>query len=241
MNSSSWKPVAHTALVFFVSASLLAGAGCARWKVRPTMPWAASEEDEPVAPSSVVVVWTNAILEQASGPPARGFGGRLMFYDRSDKPVRVDGSLMVYAFNERGQGARDKPDRKYAFTREQFAEHYSKSGLGHSYSIWIPWDQVGGPQQQVSLIVRFSPSDGPTIVGSQAKVTLPGPPSPKTEVASDRSLRSDEAPAVDEASPEPVRPAAHYSPIPPKRIGQRAGSGRRQMTTATIALPTAGR
>ena len=110
------------------------------------------------------------------GPPARGFGGRLTFYDsKADKPVKVDGTLVVYVFDEEGRDPGNaKPDRKYVFSKEDWERHYSKSELGHSYSVWLPWDEVGGPQKEISLIVRFTPSTGPTIVGEQARQVLPG-------------------------------------------------------------------
>jgi hypothetical protein len=228
-------------IVLIVFLSLVLPTGCSRGSLRPTMPWAA-DNDQPTTPASVVAVWTNAVLEQASGPPTRGFGGRLMFYGNDDKPVRVDGTLMVYAFQECGQGPRETPDRKYAFTRQQLGEHYSQSKLGHSYSIWIPWDPIGGPQQQVSLIVRFSPVEGPAIVGSQTKLTLPGPEPPATEIAARERAGSDESSAAPETASEQVRPAAHYTPIPPRRIGSNGETGRRrQMVTTTIPLPAAGR
>ena len=51
------------------------------------------------------------------------------------------GSLVVYAFDETDRDpANMKPDRKFVFTQEQFEKHYSKSTLGHSYSVWLPWD-----------------------------------------------------------------------------------------------------
>ena len=82
---------------------------------------------------------------------------------------------MVYAFDEDGRDPSNaKPDRKYVFTKEQFAKHYSKSNIGHSYSVWIPWDEVGGPQKQISLIVRFTPDKGDVVVGEQTRHLLPG-------------------------------------------------------------------
>ena len=54
------------------------------------------------------------------------------------------------------------------------ASHYSKSKLGHSYSVWLPWDETGGPQKEISLIARFTPEKGGVVVGEQTKQMLPG-------------------------------------------------------------------
>ena len=60
------------------------------------------------------------------------------------------------------------------FPREQFARHESQSKLGPSYSVWIPWDEVGGAQKHISLIARFEPHEGPLVVGEHIRHLLPG-------------------------------------------------------------------
>jgi len=50
----------------------------------------------------------------------------------------------------------------------------SKSELGSSYSFWLPWDEVGGPRTEVSLICRFEPKGGAVVSSEQAKQSLPG-------------------------------------------------------------------
>ena len=61
------------------------------------------------------------------------------------------GTLVVYAFDETNRDANNaRPDRKYVFTPEQLPLHYSKSKVGHSYSVWLPWDEVGGDAERKS-------------------------------------------------------------------------------------------
>ena len=99
-----------------------------------------------------------------------------MFYEgKNEEPVKVDGTLVVYAFDETDRDANNaRPDRKYVFTPEQVPPHYSKSKIGHSYSVWLPWDQVGGVQKEITLIVRFQPKEGPVAIGEPARQLLPG-------------------------------------------------------------------
>ena len=116
------------------------------------------------------------MLHQGGKKPQRGFGGRLIFYgEDNEKPVLVDGQLVVYAFDESNREATDnKPTRRYVFPADQVARRMSKSELGPSYSFWLPWDEVGGPQTEISLIPRFEPKEGPIVIGEQTKHLLAG-------------------------------------------------------------------
>ena len=132
--------------------------------------------DKPGKPDKIVTLWSDTVLTQAGRPPVRGFGGRLMFYEgKKEDPVKVEGTLVVYAFDETNREANNaKPDRKYVFTPLQLPLHYSKSKVGHSYSVWLPWDEVGGEQKEITLIVRFQPSEGETAVSEPCRQLLPG-------------------------------------------------------------------
>ncbi len=136
-----------------------------------------SDRKEYGIPDTIVAVWTYAVAHRPGQPPARGFGGRIMFFQEGrERPVKVDGTLAVYAFEEtNSQEQKVMPDRRYVFTPEELASCYSQSRVGHSYSVWIPWDEAGGPQRTISLIVCFTSRAGKTIVSQQAKMTLPGP------------------------------------------------------------------
>ncbi len=48
------------------------------------------------------------------------------------KPIKVDGSLVIYAFYETNrEPSNAKPDRKYVFTpKERLPSHYSMAGSG---------------------------------------------------------------------------------------------------------------
>jgi hypothetical protein len=161
-------------MILLATAAALAS-GCSPLNISKKLPWPLDWE-KPAMPTKVVAVWTDTVLYQPGQKPKRGFGGRLMFYDNKDKePIKVEGVLVVYAFEEEPKEPNKvKPDRKYVFTKEQFAKHYSKSNLGHSYSVWVPWDDVGGAQKEISMIARFIPAGGDPVVGDQAKHVLPG-------------------------------------------------------------------
>lgn len=176
----------------------------------------------PQVPTRMTDFWTDTVLYQPGLPGVRGFGGRIMFYnDASESPIMVEGTLTVFAYDEsRGQVSYSAPDRKYIFTAEQLPKHYSKSELGHSYSFWLPWDEVGGPRKKICLIARFEPRKGHMIVSQPCRKVLPGEPS-EGEVAQHRFSRTH---AATSAAEEGVRQASHMEPVGPASPLQRPPS-----------------
>lgn len=133
------------------------------------------EEPEFVTPSKVIPVWSDTVLHQGGKKGQRGCGGRVMFYAGDGKrAVRVDGSLVVYAWNDSRDDKQRRPDRKYVFSNDDFQKHYSTSSIGDSYSFWIPWDETGGQQTELTLVARFVGRNGAEITSTPAKVILPG-------------------------------------------------------------------
>ncbi len=222
----------RTILGFLVLLGAGIAVGCKPIDLSPSQSWFVGADNNPKMPASLTAVWSPAMLERADGTRARGFGGRLMFYEaKTRNPVRVDGALVVYAYDEEDRGLADhRPSRKYVFTREQFVSHYSKSDLGHSYSVWIPWDQMSGITQQVSLLVRFTPVDGSTIVSEPSKITLPG----ETPLIEQQFQTTSEP--TNSAAMSLVQPASHNAAFP-QAAGQTSEAAARRMATTTIRIP----
>ena len=149
----------------------------------PKMDLSALKSPGPV--STVVAAWEPAVSN--GDQPMRGFGGRVYFYDQEkNRPVKVDGTVVVYAFDEDGRSPRDtKPNEGFVFDARTLNSKgvYVKSKLGHSYNLWIPWDAAGpeGQAKKISLIVRYIPKEGKgsSVVSSQATAYLPGKKSPE--------------------------------------------------------------
>ncbi|MEX0714407.1 MAG: hypothetical protein WD278_18875 [Pirellulales bacterium] len=224
-------------------ALVLAGLpGCQHFDLRKRIPWGEGEEGQLKRPMKVVGLWTDTVLSSAHQQPMRGFGGRLMFYASEEgKPCKVKGSLVVYAFDETHRDPTNvAPDRKYVFAEEQFAKHYSKSALGHSYSFWLPWDEVGGEQKEISLILRFVPEQGGVVISEETKHVLPGskpvdqairPASNGLTTARSKSevqrVQYDEEEAGD----------GDLSPL--ETVDQQPGDSSHRMKTVTIHVPSA--
>ncbi len=165
---------------YFFLGRLLTGLLLATWLAPAAhgegWPWPFNSEEKPGKPDKIIALWSDTVLTQTGRPPIRGFGGRLMFYEgKKEEPIKVEGTLVVYAFDETDRDANNtRPDRKYVFTPQQLPLHYSKSKIGHSYSVWLPWDEVGGLQKEITLIVRFQPKEGAVAISDPCRQLLPG-------------------------------------------------------------------
>ncbi len=125
-------------------------------------------------PSRIVAVWAPDVLNTQGQASTQGFGGRLYFYDQQNKTIPVDGQLIIHAYDDSDESDRTTADKKFVFTAEQLKRHHGVSELGSSYSIWIPWQPVGGMQRQISLVPTFTSTAGSRLVGHQTQNLLPG-------------------------------------------------------------------
>ena len=210
--SSRHRPAVHCSTL--VGALLgVALVGCSTLELPTEVPLLGIEA-KPQPPSRMTDLWSYVVLRQPGETSVRGFGGRIMFYGRqSHRPVRVEGTLTVFAFDaDENDPDTVVPEKKYIFTPEQFARHYSRSELGHSYSVWLPWDEVGGAPRNLSLIARFESSTGEVVFGQPSNQKLPGFGSRSTR-SSDPKADGDQGQApstapVEVEPPQPDEPAA---------------------------------
>jgi hypothetical protein len=167
--------------------------GCAtEFDLSKGIPWQVGKDGKFETPMQVVAFWNDAVQNQTDKPRGiRGFAGRMYFYGKDpNKPVKVKGTLVVYAFDETNRDPKNViPDKKYIFTPDQFEKKYSKSPLGDSYSVWLPWDEVGGLQKQITLVVRFTADkedggNGEMITSDEAHQLLPGTKPEENQTAS---------------------------------------------------------
>ena len=154
---------------------LLLLTGCTSLPQAPKMDLASLKPPGPV--TAVVAAWEPAVSNGENS--MRGFGGRVYFHDQDMRPAKVKGKVIVYIFDEEGRVPGDeKPNEGIVFDEKTLnsKEVYKKSDFGHSYNLWVPLDDAGpdGPAKKVSLIVRYIPDKGASVVSSQATVYLPG-------------------------------------------------------------------
>ena len=216
--NTKFARTAWPATLFALFCAGLVG-GCTPLDLHMRLPW--QDKDETPAPQKVVSFWSDTVMYQQGMSGIRGFGGRVFFYDKKDtKPIPVDGSLTVYAFDaDHFDPTAQRPEKKFVFTPEQLSQHFSQSELGPSYSIWLPWDEVMGPTRNLSLVTRFEGRNGGVVIGEPTNKLLPGTNS-KDEMKIEYSRQSrgadaslaayhQEAPSSDGevATPTPPAPA----------------------------------
>jgi len=203
----------------------------------PKMPWSAAkvEDSQFQTPKHMAAIWSADVLTQLGKPPVRGFGGRFYFYNAQNQPIPVEGQLVVYAYDDtqmvHTQGR--QPDRKFAFTPEQFTQHYSPSAIGASYSIWVPWDEAGGDQRSISLVPVFTATSGQIVMGQQALTVLPGK---HPELAQQRPMQRGFRDGTAVAQRGGVQPAGHYASAALPAV--REEIPRPNLNTTTIELPS---
>lgn len=147
--------------------------------------WKKSEEPVPPdAPENfgeavkLDIAWKDDVLPGPDGQLQRGVGGRVHFLDKHGKAIRVNGSLTVYGFDEHnGQATSPRPDKRFNFKDEELQTVYSQSTIGHSYSIWLPWDGQGY-QRHIAVLPIFRAEDGRLLKGDHAQAVLHGPENP---------------------------------------------------------------
>ncbi len=183
----------------------MAAGGCKTFDVGKAIPWADAKTPKPGQPAKIVAFWTETVMYRPGKPPTRGLGGRLYFYDATHDTIPVDGKLVVYGFDDAGPKPGDQPQRKYVFTSEQLARHYEESDLGPSYSVWIPWDAIGGEQKEISLLPMFVSADGAVLTGEQTRLLLSG--------KNARTPEQREKPALKRAPGAGVRPIGYEAPM----------------------------
>ena len=78
-------------------------------------------EDAPAEPPArMIPVWSDTTLNRPGQQGVRGLGGRIVFYGRgSDEPIEVDGTLILYGWDDTRGNLNQKPDRKYVVSSEE--------------------------------------------------------------------------------------------------------------------------
>jgi hypothetical protein len=183
----------------FVVGLAAAFAGCASFDLSEPIPWKSAKNQEAQTPERMVGIWTDTVLHTAGKPSTRGFGGRVFFYDQRSKAVPVEGTLVVYGFDDSNDASLSRePDRRFVFRPEDLTRNADpESRLGQSYSVWLPWDNVDGVRKQITLVPMFTTKDGQVVAGQHSKLTLPG---------------RDPGPAVADRSPYNHRATAYGGP-----------------------------
>ena len=171
-------------LIATIAATALSGCQATKWSkdnMRNLNPLKHLTEDKDAPnntdfeePVRMAVMWSDGVYDEVGKPKTAGFGARIYFYNADDVPIKVDGELTVYGYEDEKQQSGHSADRKFVFRQSEFQSHFSETSLGNSYSVWIPWEKVGGLRKSISLIPIFKASTGKALRGDLSVNVLPG-------------------------------------------------------------------
>ncbi len=103
-----------SATVFTLLFVTLFCAGCQLTGGVPTPDFSALKPAGP--PAQGAAAWNYCVQHLEDGTSRRGFGGRVYFYDQSaEKPVKVDGNVIVYAYDE-SVSTPENPNRSWVMS-----------------------------------------------------------------------------------------------------------------------------
>ena len=171
-----------------------------------------SKSDIDSIPVTMTAIWTDSVYEKSGEASIKGFGGRIFFYNANEKLVKAEGELIIYGFDDSSKNSSDgTADKKFVYKQDKFQTHYSENKLGASYSVWVPWEPVGGYRKSITLIPMFRTADGNLIKCTQTIAILPGKVRPDAEVA---SVQNDRPYEVLGSSSAVIRRAGYHSGMP---------------------------
>ncbi len=124
----------------------------------------------------VISVWEPSEGQGLDGLPTRGFAGQLLFFTPgNNSPVRVNGDVRIYLFDDQGTPEeRSKPIHQFDFVGDAWTVHLQNGALGPSYHLFIPYTKRHPYQCRCSLRARLTPKDGPPVFSETVQITLRG-------------------------------------------------------------------
>lgn len=158
-------------------AVVLACVGCAQFTM-PTswIPGKVPEETQRNPADRVVAVWQATDGRGLNNMPSRGFGGEILFFARKgEEPVRVNGDVRIYVFDDQGDvSEQSKPIHQFDFNGGSWNAQLVQGSLGPTYQVFIPYTRQGMHEARCSIRIRYTPEVGPAIYSPVIDVRLPG-------------------------------------------------------------------
>jgi hypothetical protein len=117
-------------------------------------------------------------LRQDNQPVAQGFAGKVYLFDEDHQALPASGKFTVYAYDESNSTDTDKPahikpDFAWEIPESELESLIKKDPVGWSYSFWLPCGVPLPVERRYTIIARFTPEQGPSVIGESTLVTLP--------------------------------------------------------------------
>jgi hypothetical protein len=212
--------------------------GCATFHLPWDQTWTAKATPQnPVV--QIICIWQQAEGRDPEGMPCRGFAGQILFLaNRNAQPVEIEGDVRIYLFDNVGSTEeQSRPLRQFDFDNGSWKLHLTKSAIGPSYSVFVPYVRRGQLNAQCTLRVRLTPKDGPTIFSEFSSLPLKGPATvPETTMISQPADPEIRVQAEVNQSLSPLLQRSTTIPLPTGDAGNRARFG--SLPTSAAATVT---
>lgn len=207
----------RTSLILLTGLLLFADSGCTSLPAFSKL--VTKKKTSPVASAEHPVVECICLWEAGEGTgldglPCRGFAGQILFFARGySEPVRVDGDVTVYLFDDQGTpDEQGKPLHQYQFDSEAFQAFRTETNLGSAYQLFIPYPRKGTHRASCSLRVKVSPPYGNPVYSRMATVLLSGLRTREAPTSLSHSTRAERKSAVQRAGYEIEMPENSTGP-----------------------------
>lgn len=129
----------------------------------------------PVA--KILCLWEASQGQAPDGTSSKGAAGQILFFAaRNPTPIKVDGRIDIYQFDNHGTvEEQSKPIHKFTFDSGAWNAHLTDGVLGPSYNVFIPHMRKTSFQTNCTMKIKFTPADGGMpIYSSMDSVRLDG-------------------------------------------------------------------
>jgi hypothetical protein len=161
-------------LVCLALFGLLLSSGCATLDI----PWVNQMPEagrrNPVV--QIVCMWEPSEGRDPQGAPCRGFAGQILFLgNRGGTPVKVDGDVSVYVFDDLGaEEEQATPIHQFNFDAGAWNRHLQKGSLGPAYYCFIPYTRPGNTAANCTLRLKFTPKEGQMLTSDASHIAMRG-------------------------------------------------------------------
>lgn len=180
-------------LQLLLLAVVVMASGCQQMlKLRPGMGRPTPEASAAHPVFEAICLWEQGEGNGLDGLPTRGFVGQVMFFAHGiDVPVRVDGDLMVYVFDDVGtEEEQQKPIHQFEFNSVAMKAFLTETNVGTAYQFFIPYTRKGAQKATCSLRVRLTPKTGNPVYSKMSSIVLAGKTPRKPDVTLNQPTQS---------------------------------------------------
>jgi hypothetical protein len=209
--------------LFVILASAALSVGCATFD-NFDLPWSQrvpeASRSNPVV--RILCLWEPSEGRDPNGMTCRGFAGQVLFLgNRGGSPVKVNGDVRVYEFDDLGTpDEQTAPLHEFEFQGAAWERHMKVGSFGPAYHVFIPYMRPGTHEANCAVRIRYKPNQGEPIFSDMTNIFLKGTP---------REKRVKSSPAL---SP-PIDPL----PVPARQVRSTTIPLDAQQDFSTIAAP----